>query len=124
MRILLIGLYGWLGLSFVLRQLGQVILEETVDLRVVSTLVGLAHLPVVLVALAAQVIGVMFDFTGPGVVVVAFAALVWMPGQLIAAIREVFRVDTIRAAALVGGPYALWLATVGVAVMRQIGHLL
>lgn len=123
-RILLLGLYGWIGLAGLVWLLGRWLVGDDTEWRVVLKLFGIAHVPVVLVAVAAQVSGVLFNFNGPGWIVAVFAVLVWMPGQIVGATRESFDIDSGRAAALCVVPYLVWLSIVGWFAIRQVGHLL
>lgn len=123
-RVLLIGFYGWLGLAALSRLVGRRLTGRQVDLIDAIRLYGVAHMPLLAVAVAAQAFGVMFELAGPGRVVAGFAATVWLPGQLLAATRALFGVGSSRAAAIVAVPYLAWVGLVGVQLARQIGHLL
>ncbi len=123
-RILLIGFYGWFGLALLVRSVGRSMAGKNVDAVDVARLIGVAHLPVLIVAIAAQAFGVMLDVSGPARVVAGFAATIWMPGQLVGATRRVFGIDTRGAVAIVAGPYLAWIAIVGTQLTRQLGHLL
>lgn len=123
-RFLLIGFYGWLGLSLVMFLLVRFSLRRPGSLSTLVRLVAHAHLPLLVAAVFIQVAGVSLDVTGVARWPAAFAGLVWMPASLTAALRawsDLKRTEAVMAAAL---PYGAWAAFVGRHLWTQLEHLL
>lgn len=126
-RFILVGLYGWLGLAFLLwlvarmtidRQVGPSQLLQTVQFT------GHAHLPLLVVGFVVQFVVVLMGVSGPGSVAAVFAVVVWMPLLLVAAVRHIHAISAPRSLAIVVLPYALWLLTAGRFLYLRLGHLL
>jgi len=123
LRMLLVGFYGWIGLAGAVWWAGRRFGADP-GFGTVLRLIGHVHMPLVLVGITIQVLTVSFRLQGPGLVVGLFSALVWMPGMMVAATRELLGLETGTAAAVVLVPYAVWLLVVGGYLLAQVGHLL
>lgn len=123
-RFVLIGLYGWLGLSLLIFVLVRLSRRRTGSLQTLLRLVAHAHLPVLFVGVVMQVAGVALDITGVALWAAVFAGVVWMPAMLTAALRAWGQLSRSRALLSMGVPYALWVATVGRFVWNHLAHLL
>ena len=123
-RMLLIGLYGWLWLSgsawFIARRFSGV--EAAFDQ--VFKLYGYAHLPLLLLALAIQIVSVGLELLGPVLIVTLFVILFWFPALLVGATRSAFGFDTRSALLTVAIPYGVWVVVVGGQLRDHVGHLL
>ena len=86
-------------------------------------LTGLAHRPLVALAVLIQVLA-LFDPAGD---IGGIAALVvfgfWMPAMLVSAVVWAYDQTLVRAITLAAIPYVLWLATAGRYLFIQVGHL-
>ena len=123
-RILLVGLYGWLGLSAATLLLAHRVTSARVSFVEVVRIFGYAHLPLLILGFAIQLVAVVTQVLGPSLIVAIFAFAVWMPASLIAATRYLFEVDVGRSIKIVLPPYAVWALLIGAYLWRQIGHLL
>jgi hypothetical protein len=123
-RILLIGLYGWLWLAGVAWSVGRLVLATQAPFATVFRLYGFAHLPLLLVAITIQVVSVALRVLGPSLAVALLGVVVWMPALLVSASRQAFELDTRPAFLLIAGPFLLWLVVVGGVLTAQLGHLL
>ena len=123
-RLILTGLYAWLGLALAAWALGRFLGDADVSFDLVVRLYGYAHLPLLVVAITIQFTAMLLQILGPALVLSFLAVAVWMPFLLIAATRQVFEVDARRATILVAAPYGLWLLVIGRTLVAQVGHLL
>ncbi len=123
-RMLLVGLYGWLGLSLAAWLIARFGNLSDAELGEVARMYGYAHLPLLILSFAIQLFAVTLQLLGPSLVVALFVAAVWLPLSLLSATRYVFGAAARSALLIVGVPYLVWLALVGGYLWRQIGHLL
>jgi hypothetical protein len=123
-RLVLIGFYGWVGLTLAIGAVARFVRGINVRSGVMGRLVGLAHFPLFVLAIVIQGAAVALQVQGPGLVMAVFVFAFWMPAQLVAATRAAYALETGEAMLVVGGPYLLWSIVVGGALMRQVGHLL
>lgn len=131
-RVALVGIWGWIALSaavWVTLALAAVVGRRATrpappPPKLVLALVGLAHLPLLALAIVTLVVGLMFELRGPGRAVAVAALGAWFPASLVGAIRWRIGVTVPAAVAVVAVPYAGWLAVVASDYHRQIGHLL
>ncbi|MEE9416932.1 MAG: YIP1 family protein [Acidimicrobiales bacterium] len=123
-RLILIGVYGWLGASVALWAIARFTFGIIVPFQRTLCVLGTSHIPLVVLGGILQFAGVVFRWFLPGLIgsIVVFG--LWMPAMLVAGSRHIFGLDTKRAATVVVVPYAGWLATVGVVLHRQLGHLI
>jgi hypothetical protein len=122
-RLLLIGVYGWLGLTatiwLVARRRGSI-----VEYGTLLQYVGYAHVPMMFVAIILQMAAVTLRWFGPGLVAGLFSLGFWFPALLVGGTRKAYDVSTSSAIGIIAAPYALWLATVAVVLFVQLAHLL
>jgi hypothetical protein len=122
-RLVLAGLYGWLGLAGMVWLVGRRRFPE-VTFRTVFLLVGFAHTPLVVLGLTIQFTSVVLQFLGPAFSIAIFTTVFWLPALLTAAVRAAYLIDSRQSLRLVIGPYLLWLAVVGRYLASQLGHLI
>ena len=122
-RLLLIGVYGWLGLSaamwLVARWRGR-----DAEFVTVFRFVGYAHMPLLLVGIVLQMTAITLRWFGPGLIASIFALGFWFPALLVAGVRKATGTHWPEALFVVAAPYGVWLATVGVVLFVQLGHLI
>ncbi len=148
-RFLLIGLYTWAAMTLLLWLLVRAMTwgapasgpgqedqerapgpeaetgpETPHSLRRLAQLTGLAHRPLVVVAIMLQVLAVLVPTSGVGLVVAIVGLGAWMPAMLTSAIVWSTRSSVARAGAIVAVAYGAWLATAGHYLFDQVGHLL
>lgn len=123
-RFLLIGLYGWLGLSLATFVLVRFVYKRSGSLPTLLRLVAHAHLPLLAVGVVIQVAGVAMDITGVARWPALFAGVFWMPAMLTAAFRAWTGLRHHQAALSAAVPYTVWAMTVGHFFWRQLDHLL
>lgn len=124
MRMLLVGFYGWLGLTGLAWLIAR---RRNLDLPAFGEAFGIyghAHLPLLLLAFVIQMVAVVVQSLGPSLYFAVFVFGFWMPAALLAATRYLFT-TTLRSAALVViPPYIVWMVVVGGYLFGQVGHLL
>lgn len=125
----LIGVWGWLllsGASWVALRIHRAISDSDAmpSLAAMTTAVGAAHQPLVILGVVLFVFAGFFQILGPGLVVAIFALVLWFPASLTRAMRHSTDLSHLRAIGIVAVPYALWLITAGRYVIGQIQHLL
>jgi hypothetical protein len=124
-RYVLVGVYGWIGLSVLFWLVGRIQTAPgsgTHGMVAAAIRVGQVHQPLAIGGLIIQIIQILP--TGPVTGIIALASVSWMGGQLIGAMaahqqRPVFSV---------AGPTMLawlpWLATAGFYLWHRLGHLI
>lgn len=123
-RLLLTGVYGWLGVSAGSWLIARLAWQRSTSFELVLRLFGHAHLPLLVVAVAIQFVSVTLRLSDVVIWLALFAVLVWMPFQLVAAAEVSLGVSKRHAAAAVAGPYVAWVVIVGRWLETQFGHLL
>lgn len=123
-RMLLVGFYGWLGLSGLAWLIAKRTRAKNVAFGEVLRIYGYAHLPLLLLGFTIQMVAVVVQVLGPSLLFAQFVILIWLPASLVAATRYVFDVDVRNAVAIIAVPYGLWVLAVGGYLWRQVGHLL
>lgn len=122
-RMLLTGFYGWLWLAAASWVIARLVLSRSAPFPNLFRLYGLAHLPLLIVAITIQFFSIALQMSEPALAVAAFAFVVWMPALLVAAARQAFDLETRRALVVVALPYLVWLLVVGRSLGTQLGHL-
>jgi hypothetical protein len=123
-RFLLLGLYGWVGLSVAVFIVIRLIYKRTGSPLKLLLLFGHAHLPLLVVAVFVQVVSVSLDITGVSRWPALFVGVFWMPAMLAAAVHAWTDVKRHQAAVSVAMPYLVWAATLGRHLWDQLSHLL
>ena len=123
-RLLLTGFYGWLWLASAAWLIGRFVFRGEARFGTVFRLYGYAHLPLVVLAVAIQVVSVALRLSGPALLLAVFVGLFWMPALLVAATSQAFAIDRRRAVGVAIVPYLIWVLVVGRSLYTQIGHLL
>lgn len=135
-RFVLVGVYGWLGLTAVLVLAGALLHRRTGSTATVAGRAGstatvagrvlplsaLAHQPLLVtgfVLLFAQVLPIPWLTTGVTVLALGF----WMPAMLGAAMASALDTDPARAAAVTAVGYLAWAGTAGRFLLDRVGHL-
>lgn len=128
-RFVLVGLYGWLGLTLVLwliqRWRARVTDQPSNpagDVLRLLTKVGQAHLPLVFGGLTLQFLQVAPH--SPLNTIVGAVIIIWMGGQLVGAVASSERRSLGSVAAPTLLVWALWLATAGWYLEMRLGHLI
>ncbi len=134
-RLVLVGVYGWLGLTALVliglrlaaplaKRLGTAAeAAPTIDPVRLLQVIGLCHQPLIVLAVAI-VIGhaVPIPFVLPVLTTITFA--IWLPGQLFAAVTAATGLPRQRILPIVFVAYGLWVVTVGRHLLGQLGHLI
>lgn len=123
-RLLLTGLYGWLGLALGSWVIARLAWQGKAPFEPVFRLFGHAHIPLLIVATAIQILSVALQLTGVVLWPALFAVLIWMPAQMVTAAEVSLNLEKSQAAVAVLGPYVAWLVIVGRWLETQLGHLL
>ena len=123
-RMVLAGLYGWLGLSVAIWFIARAVLGSVPSPSTVIRLVGRAHIPLLFVAFTIGVLSVSLQVFWPARWLTWFSVAIWMPAMMVAATRTALPIDTRKAVLMAIGPYAAWLVIVGRYLELQVGHLL
>lgn len=124
MRFVLIGLYGWLGLSLATFVVVRLVLRRSGPFTTNLRLVAHTHLPLLVVAIVMQVTSVSLDLGGLAHWPAVFAAVFWMPAMLAAALCAWTDLKRSQAVLSTVVPYLVWAATVGRFLWNQLEHLL
>ncbi len=126
-RLALVAVWGWLGLAvaiWLLSRISEARQPRGRPFQITVAAVGLAHVPLLVLAIVVFVAANMFQLLGPGLVTAWFVFAFWLPANLTMAARRAASGSTLRAIATVAVPYALWLLVVGRHLLDRIGHLL
>jgi hypothetical protein len=133
LRLMLIGVWGWLGLAIGIWATGRTLSHASATTRppplltslaLTLAMVGWAHVPVIVLGLVVFVAAGLMQLLGPGLVVGAVVLAVALPVALVTGTRHVFALSWTGAAVAVVVPYAFWLLIAARHVHRQISHLL
>ena len=129
LRLLLIGLWGWLALSVVVWLIARTFDEDLRNdplygLQRAAASMTVTHFPIIILGMYLGTFGAFIRTPIPGLIlaVVVFAA--WVPTLYVRAMLHLAQVDTRTAILAMIVPYALWLATVGRHLWQQLGHLI
>jgi hypothetical protein len=127
LRLMLVGVWGWVGLSVAI-WLTITATSGSAGPRpgLVHTLAiaGIAHAPVVALGVVVFVSAGVLDLLGPGMVTAWFVFAFWFPAMLVTGAAAGLHRSVPVAAASVAAPYLVWLVVVGRHVLDRIGHLL
>ena len=133
LRMVLVGVWGWLGLGAGISLVGR-FLSAAVALAAAGrpapslertlAAVGFAHLPVLLLGVVILVGAGALQILGPSQVVAVVVFGFWFPALLVVAAGAQFGLDLLRAIVVVAVPYGCWLAFVGRHLLDQVQHLL
>jgi hypothetical protein len=125
LRLMLVTVWGWIALSAAVAVAPRVAHQPASwHLRTTLAVVGLSHVPMLVVAIVTLVFGGMMELLGPGRFVAVFAIAAWLPASVIVGVSVTTDTPLSRATAIVVVPYALWLALVARHVLGQVEHLL
>jgi len=129
LRMLLTGIWGWLGLTIVVWLIASRLDDDVrstplVTLQRMAASVSVAHFPLIILGFYIATFGAFIRTPIPGTVLAVAAFGVWIPHLLMRAVRHVADVSVTRAATVVVLPYLLWLAIIGRWLFVQVGHLL
>lgn len=123
-RFVLIGFYGWLGLTLATFVVVRLAFRRSGPFTTLLRLVAHAHLPLLFVAIVMQLMSVSLDITGLARWPAVFAGVFWMPAMLTAALCPWADLTRPQAALSAAAPYLVWAATVGRFLWYQLDHLL
>lgn len=122
--MMLVGFYGWLFLAGASWLIARFRYNADAGFLTAVRLYGFVHLPLMALAVVVQVLSVSLRLFTPAGLLAILVVVVWMPALSIAAGRQAFGLDVDRAALVGLVPYVVWLATAGVWMFGQVGHLL
>jgi hypothetical protein len=125
-RLVLVGVWGWIWLAASVWLVATIVARSMprMPLRTAFATIGLAHVPLLAVAVVVLVAAVMLQLLGPGLVTAVFVVAFWFPAALVTGVAHGWGASIARSAAIVAGPYAVWLFVVADHLSRQVGHLL
>ena len=123
-RLILLGVYGWLGLALSSWAIARIVKRRPVGPLTLVRLAGHAHLPILPIAAMVLIFAVNLDIVGIWRWSALFAGTVWMPAMLTRAVSAGAEVGLREAAMIVTLPYAAWVITVGLHLWSQLAHLL
>ncbi|MEL6981546.1 MAG: hypothetical protein AAFO29_03895 [Actinomycetota bacterium] len=127
LRFLLVGIYVWLAMAVVVWLIARLAdrirpVPGAPGFTPSLQVTGLVSQPLVVfgfVILLGQVVSAQWPFT----IAAVLAALVWLPGLLVAGLASAFgRLDRFSVAAA-GTAYLVWLAGAGRYLIDRVGHL-
>jgi hypothetical protein len=133
LRLMLVGIWGWLGLALAIWLIinGARTLQSDRDeagpppsLQINVAALGLAHTPVLALGIVILVAAGLLEVLGPGFVAAVFVFGFWFPAGLIAATAHANRLAPLRAAVVVAVPYLIWMSIIGRHLLDRIQHLL
>ena len=133
LRLALVGVWGWLGLSVAIWLIAVRLPNlsgrsanrpRRGSLQHTLAAAGVAHIPLLLLGLVIFVAAAMLELLGPGLVAATFVFGFWFPAGLVTAIRHAHGLTLARALAVVAGPYVIWLLVIGRHLLGQVQHLL
>jgi hypothetical protein len=132
LRMVLVGVWGWLGLGAAIWLIVRLARRSTrhagqgrpAPLERTLALVGFAHAPVLLLAVVILVAAGALQVFGLGQIVAVVVLGFWFPALLVAASSYLFDLGPLIGVAVVALPYGVWLATVGRHLLQQVQHLL
>jgi len=133
LRLMLVGIWGWLGLALAtwlivsgVRTLqgGRDEAGPPPSLQINVAALGLAHTPMLALGIVILVAAGLLEVLGPGFVAAVFVFGFWFPAGLIAATAHANRLAPLRAALVVAVPYLIWMSIIGRHLLDRIQHLL
>ena len=132
LRMVLVGVWGWLGLAAAIwlivrlerRTTGLTGEGRPAPLERAIAVVGFAHAPLLLLAVVILVAAGALQIFGLGQIVAVVVLGFWFPALLVAASSHLFDLDPLTGVLVVALPYGIWLATVGRYLLQQVQHLL
>lgn len=128
-RMLLIGIWGWLILSVVVWLIARTRSEQLRDdplygLQRSAAAMTVPHFPVLILGFYMATAGAFVRTPIPGLVLAIVFFVAWVPALYARALQHLTDVDTKTATLAMVGPYLLWLATIGRYLWQQVGHLI
>jgi len=124
MQLILVGVYGWLGMAALIWLASQLLSDWKIDFHRAAVATAIAHVPLVFLAFFMAIVAGFARLTGPSAVVALLVAGLWMPALLTRGFHDGggLRLKPALAAAVV--TQLIWTATVGRYLVDQVGHLL
>jgi hypothetical protein len=133
LRLVLVGVWGWLGLAVGIWAVAGLLARAaqapgrpsaSASLQLTLAMVGWAYVPIAALGVVILIAAGLMQLLGPGLVVGALVVGVALPAALVTGTQHVFRLRLLGAAAAVAVPYAIWLLVVARHVFIQVRHLL
>lgn len=125
-RLALVGVWGWLGISLV----AWVVVSFPVGRsrahptpRSVLAVVGVAHVPMVWLAATLFLAAGALQLLWPGFVMAVFVLAIWFPASLFRGLQVGCGLSVGRALVATAVSYAAWSAVIGRELQAQLGHL-
>lgn len=125
-RFVLIGFYAYLGMALAVWAVARLVDPKPVSVAQLSRtvqVVGLAHRPLLVIALVVQVSALIAPLASVATVAAWLTFGLWMPAMLVGAIRWAREISIAQASLIVAVPYLLWLLTAGRFLLDRVGHL-
>lgn len=138
-RVILTGIYGWLGWSILvwllaiwIGQRGEVAADEPaaplgfdpLSFQRAATAMTVPHFPLIVIGFYIATFGVFIRSQIPGIVIAVLVFGIWIPALATKAVQHLTDLDRNRAVVAVVLPYVLWLAVIGRYLFNQVGHLI
>lgn len=124
LRLILVGVYSWLGLAAAVWVASSLAGSAIVRMRDAAVATAIVHVPLVALGFFVAIVAGFARILGPGTVVAVFVFALWMPALLYRAFREVAGLERSYAAATAVVVHLAWLAGPGNLLRTQVGHLL
>ena len=129
LRMLVIGFWGWLALSFAVWLIARTVDEDLrsdplYGLQRAAVAMTVPHFPLFILGMYIGTFGAFIRTPVPGTILAVLVFVAWIPLLYVRAMQHLTDVTTSKAVLLMVLPYALWLATVGIYLWDQLGHLL
>ena len=128
-RMLLIGIWGWLVLSFIVWLIARRFDEDLRNdplygFQRAAVSMSVTYFPVIIVGFYMATFGAFIRTPIPGLILLAVAVFAWIPALYARAMQHLTNLDRGPAVLAIAVPYLLWLATVGRYWWQQVGHLI
>gem|GEM_PF-1435006 len=128
-RMLMVGLWGWLALSIIVWLIARRFDEDLRNdplygIQRAAASMTVTHFPVIILGMYMATFGAFIRTPIPGFILAVAVFAGWIPALYIRAMKHLTDVDTKTAAMAMAIPYALWLATVGRYLWQLVGHLI
>lgn len=127
-RVTLIGVWGWIGLSLAVWIIAWIIAgvvgRRRPSLGHTLGVVGWAHVSVAALGGVVFVAANVLQLLGPGRMAAMFVLAFWFPAAMVAGVGPAFEVGFGRALAIVVLPYLAWFWIVALHLLDRVEHLL
>ncbi len=120
-RFVLVGVYGWLALSLAIYLFDR-LRGRRPNLETIVAKIGLAHQALAVGGFAIQIVQILpLPILAT---IVGVGSVLWMGGQLAAAITSLRQTSWIGSAPVAIAAWVGWLAVIGTYLWSRLGHLI